>query len=95
MTKPSTSNHLRRCATAVAGLVVSLVSICAAAPGAFAMRLTPPDDSGTAPVVHAGTPTWEMALIAIGIAIAFGLVSLSAVAVLRGRSTAKAQRALS
>ena len=95
MTKSSVSNHLRRCSAAVAGLLASIVTICVAAPGAFAMRVAP-DDSGATPVVHSGgIPTWETALIAIGVAVAFGLVSLSAVALVRGRSTAKVQRALS
>lgn len=95
MTKSSASNHLRRCTAAVAGLLASIVAVCVAAPGAFATRLEAPDDSGAAPVVHSGTPTWEIALIAIGVAVAFGLVSLAAVAVVRGRSTARVQRALS
>jgi hypothetical protein len=95
MSKSSASNHLRRCTAAVTGLLASVVAICVAAPGAFAMRVTTPDDSGPAPVVHSGTPTWEIALIAIGVAIAFGLVSLAAVTLVRGRSTAKVQRALS
>jgi hypothetical protein len=93
MSKSSTSIRLRRCATAVAGLLASIVAICAAAPGAFARPAQ--DDSAAAPVVHSGSPTWEIALIAIGVAVAVGLVSLAAVAVARGHSTAKAQRALS
>jgi len=95
MSKSSTSIRLRRCTTAIAGLLASIVAICAAAPAAFAVPLPAPDDSGAAPVVHGGTPTWEIALIAIGVAVAFALVSLAAVAVMQGRSTAKAQRALS
>jgi len=94
MTKSSVSNHLRRCTAAVAGLLASIVAICAAAPGAFAMRLAP-DDPGAAPVVNNGTPTWEIALIAIGVAVAFGLVSLAAAALVRGHSTARLQQALS
>jgi hypothetical protein len=94
MSTSSTSIRLRRCTTAIAGLLASLVAICAAAPAAFAMRVTP-EDSGAGPVVHSGTPTWEIALIAVGVGVAFGLVSMAAVAVVRGRSTARAQRALS
>lgn len=95
MTKSSVSNHLRRCTAAAAGLLTTIVAICVAAPGAFAMRLAPPDDSGAAPVAHSGLPTWEVALIAVGVAVAFGLVSLAAIAVVRGRSTARMQRTLS
>ena len=94
MTKPSTSNHLRRCATAVAGLLISLVGICTAAPGAFAVRLPPPDDSGTAPVVHAGTPTWEIALIAMGSRSPSGWLPCPPLRCC-GTTTTKAQRALS
>jgi hypothetical protein len=93
MSTSSTSIRLRRGTTAVVGLLASIVAICAAAPAAFAMRPAP-GDSGAAPVVHSGTPTWEIALISIGVAVAFGLVSLAAVAVVRGHSTARAQRAL-
>jgi hypothetical protein len=95
MSKSSTSIRLRRCTTAVAGLLASIVAICAAAPSAFALPLPPPDESGAAPVVHSGTPTWEIALIAVFVAFAFALVSLAALAVVRGNSTARAQRALS
>jgi hypothetical protein len=96
MSKSSTSIRLRRCTTAVAGLLASIVAICVAAPAAFATMLPAPGDSGAAPVVHSsGTPTWEIALIAIGVTVAFGLVTLAAVAVVRGHSTARAQRALS
>jgi hypothetical protein len=84
MSKSSTSIRLSRCTTGVAGLLASIVAICAAAPGAFAIRLKEPDDSGAAPVVvDRGTPTWEIALIAVGVAIAFGLVCLAALAVAR------------
>jgi len=95
MTERSVSNHLRRCTAAIAGMLASIVGICVAAPGAFAMRLVPLHDSGAAPVVHSGTPTWEIALIATGVAVAFGLVSLAAVTLVRGRSATRAQRALS
>lgn len=96
MTKSSVSIRLRRCTTAVAGLLASLVAICVAAPAAFATMLPAPGDSGAAPVVHSsGTPTWEIAVIAVGVAVAFGLVSLAAVAVVRGHAVARTQRALS
>jgi hypothetical protein len=96
MSKSSTSIRLRRCTTAVAGLLASIVVICAAAPGAFAMRLKESNDSGAAPVVvHSGTPTWEIALIAVGVAVAFGLVCLAAMAVVRWRPTHRVHRAVS
>jgi hypothetical protein len=95
MSKSSTSIRLRRCTTAIAGLLASIVAICAAAPAAFAVPLPSPDESGTAQIVHSGTPTWEITLIAIGVVVAFALVSLAAVAVFRGRSTARVQRAVS
>ena len=95
MSKSSTSIRLRRCTTAVAGLLASIMAICVAAPAAFATMLPAHGDSGSAPVVHSGTPTWEIALITIGVVVAFGLVSLATVAVVRGHSTARAQRALS
>jgi hypothetical protein len=95
MSKSSTSIRLRRSATAVATLLASIVAICAGAPSAFAMLPPSPDDSGVAPVVSSATPTWEIALIAIGVAVAIGLVSLAAVAVVRGHSMAKVHRARS
>jgi len=95
MNKSSTFIRLRRCTTAIASLLVTMAAICAGAPAAFAVTLPAPDDSGSAPVVHGGIPTWEIALIAIGVAVAFALVSLAAVAVVRGRSAARVQRALS
>jgi hypothetical protein len=77
-----------------AGLLVALVAVCAAAPSAFAMRLSPPDESGRAPTMAqpAGPPGWEIALMAIGAVL---LVSLLVVVALRGRTTSRLQRAMS
>jgi hypothetical protein len=83
-----------RLSAAVSGLLASLVAICAAAPAGFAEPLPPPDGAGTAASVagHSGIPGWEIALIAIGAVI---LISLLVAVVLRRRTSAKLQRALS
>jgi hypothetical protein len=72
--KEPTMKHLRRTITVVAGLALSLIGLAAAAPAAFAMRIhEPPDDTGSStlvyPVAHAGTPGWQIALIALGAAV--------------------------
>jgi hypothetical protein len=94
MSKSPIRRKARPFVMSIAGLLASLIAVCAAAPSAFAMRLSPPDESGSAPTVaqHAGPSGWEIALIAIGAALLVGL--LIAVA-RRGRATSRLQRAMS
>ena len=72
--------HLRRTITVVAGLALSLIGLAAAAPAAFAMRLVEPNDArGSStpvyPVTHAGTPGWQITLIALAaVAVAAAVV---------------------
>jgi hypothetical protein len=88
MNKPTNPNRMRRLSTAAAGLVVSVIGLCAAAPAAFAMRAVQPDGS-TAPVVHhSGTPGWEIALIVIAAVAALGL---SLVAMIGSKTHSRAQ----
>ena len=67
-------NRIYRSVTVMAGLAVSIISLVAIAPAAFAMR--PLDPGGSAPyatpvtVVHSGASTWEVALIATLAAVA-------------------------
>jgi hypothetical protein len=74
---------LRCITTAVTGLLLAFFGVIAAAPAAFAMRAVPPDDSGPAAptyiVTQAGMAGWQVALIAIGAALA--AVALSAIVV--------------
>jgi hypothetical protein len=99
MSKSPSTSKARHCAAAVIGLLASLAAVCAAAPAAFANRLVaeplpPPDGSGSAATVagHSGTPGWEIAVIAIG---AVMLISLLVAVVLRLRSPARLQKAVS
>jgi hypothetical protein len=78
-------HSLRRTATIVAALTASLLGLVAAAPSAFAMRLAPNDDSNpttVATVTHAGMAGWQIALIALGAALA---ASVATIIVLRLR----------
>jgi hypothetical protein len=67
---------LRRITTIFTAILLALSAALAAAPAAFAMRLPPPDgDPGPAAtptyiVTHAGMAGWQIALIAIGAALA-------------------------
>ena len=65
MSKSPIRRKARRFVVLLAGLLASLVAVCAAAPSAFAMRLVPPDEAGSAPAMaqHPGPPGWEIALI--------------------------------
>ncbi len=94
MSKSPIRRKARRFVVSLAGLLASLVAVCAAAPSAFAMRLLPPDEAGSAPAMaqHPGPPGWEIALIAIGAAL---LVSLLIAVALRGRATSRLQKAMS
>jgi hypothetical protein len=93
MNKSSILRRFRHGAIAIAGLVVSLVAIAAAAPEAFAMRVLPADGSGNTVTTagNSGTPGWEIVLIVIG---AVMLVSLLVGVVLRWRAPARLQRAI-
>jgi hypothetical protein len=83
--------RLRRVAIVVAGLLGSAAGLLSAAPTAFAMRPAPGDSSGSvAPIQQAtvahpqGTPTWEVALISIGVALVT-LIVVAAVVLIRRR----------
>lgn len=95
MSKSPILRRARHCAAALVGLLASLAAVCTAAPAAFAMRLPPTDDSGSAVAVaaHSGTPGWEVAVIAIGVVM---LIGLSVALVLRRRTpAARVQSAVS
>jgi hypothetical protein len=85
---------VRRFAAAVVGVLASLAAVCAAAPAAFAMPLSPVDQSGTGSTVasHNGTPGWEIALIAVG---AVMLICLFVAVVLHRHAPARLNRAVS
>ena len=66
---------LRRTAIVIVGMLLALPGVLAAAPAAFAMRvLRPEGDPGPATptyiVTQAGMAGWQVALIAIGAALA-------------------------
>jgi hypothetical protein len=94
MSKSPIASKARQCAAAVVGLLASLAAVCAAAPAALAEPLPPPDGSGSAATVaaHSGTPAWEIALIAMGAVL---LICLLVAVVLRRRTSARLQRAVS
>jgi MYXO-CTERM domain-containing protein len=94
MSKSSTPRPFRHGVAALVGFLASLAAVCLAAPAAFARPLAPPDQSGTAASVagQAGTPGWEIALIAIGAVL---LVGLLVAVVLRRRTSVRVQRAVS
>jgi hypothetical protein len=71
---------LRRTAAAVVGLLLALSGVLVAADTAFAMPVLPPDgDAGsTTPtyiVTHSGMSGWQVALVAIGAALAAALLT--------------------
>lgn len=68
-------HHLRRVGIVIAGLLVSMAGLLGAAPAAFAMHVAPPEGSSgplqPATLAHtAGTPTWQVALIIVGVTLA-------------------------
>jgi hypothetical protein len=72
--------NLRRTATVIVGLILAILGIIAAAPAAFAMRVAPPEgDPGpytpTVIVTHPGMTGWQVALIAIGAALAAAVLA--------------------
>jgi hypothetical protein len=90
--KEPAMKHLRRTITVVASLALSLIGLAVAAPAAFAMRLVEPNDSsGTSspvyPVAHAGTPAWQIALIALGAVVVAAAVVTIIVRRIRRRPT--------
>ena len=70
---------LRRTAIVIASLLLALPGVLAAAPAAFAMRAIPPDDAGpntpTYIVTQSGLSGWQVALVAIGAALAAALLT--------------------
>ena len=74
--KGITMSKLRSITTVITGILLALSAALAAAPAAFAMRVVPPEgDPGPAAtptyiVTHAGMAGWQIALIAIGAALA-------------------------
>jgi len=83
--------RLRRMAMVLAGLGVTMVALASAASASTASLPPPGDEAGpsqTVPIVHTvvvgGTPGWQIALIAIGAALA---AAVTAVLLDRIRST--------
>jgi hypothetical protein len=76
--------RIRRILTVLATLAGALLALTAASPAALAVRVPPPDEkAGPAqapPQVHTivvgGTPGWQIALIAAGVALAAAAVAL-------------------
>jgi hypothetical protein len=71
---------LRRTAIVVVGLLLALPGVLAAAPAAFAMHVVSPDGvtGSTAPVYfvsRSGMSGWQVALIAVGAALAAALLT--------------------
>ena len=67
-------HRLRRTATIIAALTISVLGTIAAAPSAFAMRLVDPQDTASTStpvytVSRSGMAGWEITLIAIGAVI--------------------------
>jgi hypothetical protein len=94
MSKSPTLSRARQCVAAIVGILATLAAVCAAAPAAFARPLPPPDGSATVVTLpgHSCTPGWEIVLITIG---AVMLIGLLVAAVLRKRTSARLQRAVS
>jgi hypothetical protein len=75
---------IRRLAGFVAGLATALLAAAIAAPAAFAMRVPPPGGTTDSPpvVVHTrtlvegGMPGWQIALIAVGAAVAAAVLAV-------------------
>jgi hypothetical protein len=75
---------IRRLAGVVAGLATAVLAAVVTAPAAFAMHVPPPSGGavGTPPAVQThtivvgGTPGWQIALIAIGAALAAAVLAV-------------------
>ncbi len=73
--KGATQRAVRRAAVVITSLILSVLGTVALAPAAFAMRVIPPSGDQGAPttiysVTKAGMAGWEIALIALGSALA-------------------------
>jgi hypothetical protein len=69
---------LRRIAIVIVGLLLALPGVLAAAPAAFAMRALPPDAGPNTPtyiVTQSGMSGWQVALVAIGAALAAAVLT--------------------
>jgi hypothetical protein len=68
-----TLKQLRHSMAVITGLVIGAVGLIAAAPAAFAMRVSQPTEvAGSTPAVavaHSGMLGWQITLIAVGAAI--------------------------
>lgn len=92
-------HRIRRCVAVLAGLACAWLGLAAAAPAAFAMipiaplggpaAPAPPVYTVTRTVVVGGTPGWQIALIAVGAALASATA-----AVLAYRALATPRRAV-
>ena len=89
--------HIARLAAALAGLALTWLGLAAAAPAAFAVNYPLPIDPGTStnpapPVVHTvivgGMPGWQIALIAVGAALAAATAAVLAYRALATRRQA-------
>jgi hypothetical protein len=82
-------HHIRRITLILAGLTVTLIASVAAAPAALAMHVPPPGGTVGHPVKYApiipahvqtvvvgGMPGWQIALIAVGAALAAAVLAV-------------------
>ncbi|HEY2520049.1 MAG TPA: hypothetical protein VGJ19_08045 [Streptosporangiaceae bacterium] len=73
-------SYWRRIAIVLTGLGVSLAALAGAASAATTMLPAPASDGGAAaavpPVVAGGMPGWQIALIAVGAALAAAVVAV-------------------
>ena len=74
-------NHLRRILAAVVALAGTVLAL-ATAPAAFARPLPPPDccatdaTTGSVTFITGGMPGWQIALIAVGAALAAAILAV-------------------
>jgi len=86
-------NPIRRLAAAVAGLGTAVLATVVAAPAAFAVRVPPPGGTAGSPpvvvqtrtVIEGGMPGWQIALIAVGAALAAAVLVVLAYRARPGR----------
>jgi hypothetical protein len=71
--------RVHRLATGIAGLIVSIIGVIAAAPAAFATLEPDPGESGQyvppATITHTGLNAWQVTLIALVAAVAAALLT--------------------